>query len=455
MPTLRSRRLLVLLAVGFLAAAAAVAWWYFMAPSGPSPPVVPADGLERPVVEEIEKARQKVLRQPRSASAWGELGKLFRAHACLSEANVCLAEAARLAPSDSRWPYLLATDALLRAPDNALPPLRRAVEVGHADPEYRAAAQLRLAEALLERQELDEAERLFRQEQQRNPGSPRAAYGLALIAAAHDDLPAAVAYLTPVASSPFVRKKASAQLALLHRRLGNAEAVARYQREATRPPDDLPWPDPYITEVMRVEAGRHSRMTRATELEAQGRLHDAIVVLTDVVRQYPDERSYVALGITLAKARDYPAAEEMLRTTLRLAPEHVQGHYFLGVVLFMQAQEMWSGGDSQREQARVKLREADAVLKKATELKPDHALAWYYRGRALRYLDDRDAAIVCLRQAVLCRPESPDPILYLAESLAEAGRRDEAMSVLRSAMQGPGPLDPRLKETLERIEKGS
>src|SRR5437868_4746240 len=83
-------------------------------------------------------------------------------------------QAARLDPDDPKWPYARGLIALKRDPDNALPLLRQAA-AGISRPDYRAVANLQLAEALLERERLDEAEVLFRAEFQGAPDKARAA----------------------------------------------------------------------------------------------------------------------------------------------------------------------------------------------------------------------------------------------------------------------------------------
>jgi tetratricopeptide (TPR) repeat protein len=424
-------------------------WWWFW--GGPTPPAVPSEGVDGTVVEQLEKARLKVLWHPHDADAWGSLGKLFLVHGYPRQAHLCWGRAEELNPADSRWPYFRGVDAVLRDPPNALPYLRRAVAVGHSDPLYRTAARLRLAEVLLEAQQWDEAEQIFRDEYPADSTHARTTFGLGLIALFRGELEASAGLFQPLVNSPFARRKAAAQLALISRRLGQEQTAISYQNMVSQPPDDLPWPDPYVGEYARLEAGRLSRFTKATELEEQGRLPEAISLYREVVRDFPDERSYVALGIALAKAGDYPAAEEVLRTTLQLAPEHVTARYFLGLAVFFQAERQWNSGDAERARARSRFREVEEQLRRTTALKPDHALAHFYRGQALRYLDDRPGATAAFRQAVLCRPEYIDGHLALAEVLTEAGQKEEALGVLREAEKMAGAMDPRPKQALEKL----
>src|SRR5438270_13388914 len=89
------------------------------------------------------------------------------------EADRCFAEAARLDPDDPRWPYFRGLYALKYDPDHAVPFLRRADQAARSKPGYAAPVRLRLAEALLERGERDEAERLVDDVHRREPGNAR------------------------------------------------------------------------------------------------------------------------------------------------------------------------------------------------------------------------------------------------------------------------------------------
>ena len=86
------------------------------------------------------------------------LGQVLLANEFFPEAESCLRRAEELNPREPRWPYLQAAINLWTNP-GAEPKLRRAVELcGDSPPTPR----LRLAEWLLSRGRLDEAEAEFR-----------------------------------------------------------------------------------------------------------------------------------------------------------------------------------------------------------------------------------------------------------------------------------------------------
>src|SRR5438128_5493330 len=102
-----ARRPLLVAAFLVLACGAGVVWYYIRPKPAPTatPPEVKAEGIDPSVAAAISAARQKVLDDPRSAAAWGELGKLLLAHTFEAEAEVCFEQAERLDPDDGRWPY--------------------------------------------------------------------------------------------------------------------------------------------------------------------------------------------------------------------------------------------------------------------------------------------------------------------------------------------------------------
>jgi len=191
---------LLAVALATLAGGAVCVWWWLRPPTAAPviPPPIPPNIQDPEILQVIEETRQDVIDHPRSADAWGRLGMVLLAQLFDIDADHCFAEAARLDPSDARWPYGRGLLALKRNPDNALPFLRQAIAV-ESRPGTLSDYSMQLAEALLERRELDEAEQLFGQEYERDPSNLRAAFGLGLIAVARDDDRAAEKFLTVAA----------------------------------------------------------------------------------------------------------------------------------------------------------------------------------------------------------------------------------------------------------------
>jgi tetratricopeptide (TPR) repeat protein len=417
-----------------------------------SPPEVKAEGVDPSVAAAITAARQKVLDDPRSAAAWGELGKLLLAHTFETEAEVCFERAEKLDPDDGRWPYYRGLNAAGRDPVAAVGHFRDSVAGRHPNPAYASVARLRLAEALLDRQEYGAAAKLFEAERGSEVESSRAraVYGLGLVAVMRDDLTAAARHLAAAAATPFARRKASGQLARIARLRGDADAVGRYEQDATRPPPDRGWPDPFVAESNRLRVGQQKSLQEADALARRGQLPQAAALLAELSRQYPNELTYQATGAVLIQMGDYAQAEQALRTCLGFDPGHPQAHHLLATALFLHGESLWNRGE--RDRARELFRGAAEHGRRAAERKPDFAGAYTCRGRALLYLGERDEAVASLRKAVECRPEVADGHLYLGEALAEAGKPDEARASLKTAEQLAGPNDPRPRQALAKLE---
>ena len=449
-----ARWVLLAAAVLVLAGGAAGAWWWLRPPPAPPDPPMP-QGIQEPDVRAaIEAARQAVLKEPRSAGAWGRLGMTLEAQLFEPEADRCFAEAARLDPTDPRWPYFRGLYALKYDPDHAVPLLRQALAAGRASPEDESALRLRLAEALLERRELDEAERLFREELRRRPDDPRASYGLGLVAVARGDDAAAQQYLTAARASPTARKPATAQLAALARARGDDAAADAYEKEvASMPPGSPAWPDPLVEQIARLQVGSSNQSEEVEQLEREHRWQEAANVYLRQIDEHPTTAAYIGAGRDLARLGQYDRAFGLLREAVKRDTDNARAHFSLAQALFARAEREWqqSPGD---ERLKDLFREAAEHARKATELKLDFAQAYLFWGLSLKYLGDPAAAVAPLRQGVACLPGDLELQLALGEALLESGQGQEARTYLENAHR-LDPNDPRPPRDLERLRQKS
>lgn len=435
--------LIATLALLLLTAAGAGFWFLHRSVAGPVPPVVPANPAEPKFTAVAEKLRGEVLRARRSARAWGRLGQAFLANERMeSEAQICFAQAEQLDSDNPHWPYYQAS-ILLNEGDReaALPHLQHAAErCAVVDPE-NMVPRLRWAETLLALGRRDEAEQQFRQVLSRNPDDVRANYGMGLVAADRQEWNVSLTHLRGCLSSPFAQQKACVQLAFVSQCLGDSANAEKYRQQAERLPEDQEWIDPYVTEYLAWGVTKENRYRWAQSLEASGRLREAAAVLGPMLKEYPDY--YLApflLGKVLGQMGNLGEAEKALRQALRLAPEKVQVHYYLGVVLFRQAVEAADKGDKVR--AEKLYREAVQCCRDALTLKQDYGLALMTLGLALKELGQRGEALAALRQAVRCNPEHAELHYDLGEMLAEEGRKDEARDQLEQAIKMAPPNAP-------------
>lgn len=128
-------------------------------------------------------------------------------------------------------------------------------------------------------------------------------------------------------------------------------------------------------------------------------------------------------------ARQFDAAERLLRAALAADPGHWLARYTLAVVL----QDLGRHGEAADLYA--------AVL----AVKPEHLKAWNNYGIALQYSGQRAAAINAFRRALELAPDHAGARLNLSGLLAEAGRCDEARAVLEPycSVEAPNLFDLR------------
>jgi tetratricopeptide (TPR) repeat protein len=413
-------------------------WWLRRVPAAPLPPTVPANQPDPRVIAVIEKVRGNVLKEPRSALAWGRLGQAFLANEINAEAQTCFAEAERLDAANPRWPHYQASILVSQGqPEAALPLLQRAVERCEVSALDNPTPRLMLAETLFALGRLDEAEEQFRLVLARRTEEPRSYYGLALVATERQDWPASREHFLHCLDNPWTRRKACVQLAAVCRRLGEMDEAEKYRQQVQHLPLDQDWIDPFGTEYLPWVVKETKRYRYAEALEAMGQLHEAAEVWLRLVEDAPnDDRPRVALAKIIGLLGDTEGAERLLREALRLAPEKVRIHCYLGLVLLTRAEALARNGEG--EAAEKLYREAVQRARDALALKADFGVAHMALGLSLKGLGKRADALVALRQAARCDPENGEPHFYLGELLAEEGQQREAQEELRRALEmGP------------------
>jgi tetratricopeptide (TPR) repeat protein len=382
-----SRRRRIFLLLGGAALALVVGGWWWLHQRGPEPPDIVLKGVDPAVAEAVTEARQEVLREPHSAEAWGGLGMVLRAHDFAGEANRCFVEAARLDPMDARWPYLHALTLWFTDPDAALALLERAAELGgDARPEVR----LRLAENLMARGRLDEAEKHFRRVLEQDAGQPRAHLGLGRLAYQRDQLDACVDHLRLVAGHPCARRSARSLLAEVYQRRKDRSALQKLGSVAGLPADEM-WPDRFVAEVERLRVGMKALINQALDLVRQGQAPKGIDILRETAACYPEaERAWFFLGQTLNTVKSFPAAEEALARAVALVPGSLEAWFQLGISRFRQG----------------KYSEAADAFEKVIQLKVNHGLAHYNLGQCRKQLGDRPGAMAAFRAALRYKPDN-------------------------------------------------
>ena len=361
-------------------------WWRPQTPPAPEPPRPDLTDVDPEVVEAITAEQERVRQQPQNGTAWGRLGMVFRAHDFGEEANRCFREAERLDPHEPRWPYLQGLTRVMTDPEAGIPCLERAAERAKDDP---LAPRLRLAEVLLERGQLDEAQAHLDWARRRAAGEPRTQLGLGRLAVLRGQWKTALEHLEYCLEDPHSRRLAHILRAEVLGRLGETEAARVTQQEAERLPEDQAWPDPFVLEVLSLQCGLRFRLQRADELFAAQRQGDAIRLMEETVTRYPQSAATrLKLGDFFRRMGHLDRAERAFAEAVRLDAESAEGWFLLGCM-----------------QARDRPGEAADSFRRTIRLKPDHALAHFNLAHRLKEMGDRAGAANEFRAALRCQPD--------------------------------------------------
>ena len=159
---------------------------------------------------------------------------------------------------------------------------------------------------------------------------------------------------------------------------------------------------------------------QAREHYQHGRHQEANRVLGAALRAQPGNWQLWNLAGVVAKAMGKPdGAEQCLRRAIALAPDYVEAHYNLGLLL---------------QQAR-RAEEALAAYREALRVAPDHKRALNNLSDLLVDLDRVDEAIQCCRQAIALDPGYAKAHHNLGRAYSHAGRFEEALPALYRAIE--------------------
>jgi tetratricopeptide (TPR) repeat protein len=426
-------------------------WWQSRAPE---PPEIPLEGLDPEVADIITDTRGEVLAEPRSAEAWGKLGRVLLANEVYSEiALACFQQAEWLDPENPRWPYFRAR--LMKAgQDEVLAEVERALGLCEPGALEQIAPRLFLAETFLAQGKSEAAEQHLRRVLDVEPDSARAQYDLGMVMVARSDWQAGRRHFEACLGNAQARGKAAAQLAMVCLRLGDKNAADKYAELAARSPRDAVWTDPFLAGDGQYDRRKRDRYRQAEEREAEetpAGLIAAAKILTDLARDFPkDDLPHIMLARVLGKMGRFEQAEQEIRIALSRAPNKSQPHYLLSLILFGQAEKMDQRANKDPRQVQELLEQSVAAARQALQRTPDYGHAHMALGRALWQLGKRPEAIAAMRDAVQCRPEFADNHLFLGLALAEEGNLAEARPYLEQARLLAGPQDSRARVALAK-----
>ena len=338
--------------------------------------------------------------------AYGDLGRLYLAYDLVGPAAACLRNAWRLAPSDLRWPYLLAGlyqnerrmeeasaafDAVLELAPGYLPALLRQGNV-----------RLALGEA-------EPARRLFERALEVDPGSAAARAGLGRAAAALGEHQVAVGHFEAALAGQPRASSLRYPLALAYRELGRMDEARR--ELALRGTGTVAFRDPLVEGLLELATGAGVHVMLGNRALRQGNTETAIGRYRQALEADPaSANAHQALGGALSRQGDLEGAVRHYSASLAIQPDNPPLHYNLGTVLVER------GADEQA------VRHFRAALAQA----PDYHNARFNLAATLARLGRFEAALAEYRVLAGEAPEDTATSFYMAQVLRRLGEHEEA-----------------------------
>ena len=174
-------------------------------------------------------------------------------------------------------------------------------------------------------------------------------------------------------------------------------------------------------QLLTLEPGNLAgRNNLALLFEAGGEPEAALDELSIALRHHADQVDLlVNRGAIQGTLKRYREAEADLRRALRLAPQHAGAHFNLGLVL-------WRKGLPE---------DAADAFRRALELEPDNAAGWYYLGDALNQLGDCARAQHALEKSLELDPSTPKTYHMLGRVFDRLNRPNDAIEMYRRARE--------------------
>jgi tetratricopeptide (TPR) repeat protein len=392
-------------------------------------PTVDLSGAPKSIADEIRHTRGLVDAEPRSASAWGSYGSALVANEFFAAAPPCFARAEKLDPADGRWPHLLGLSLVGSDRTQAAAAFRRAI----AAAPKQTISYLALADLLAEDGADVEAEKLFLQALQLEPGNPRTQLALARIDFRAGRYDAALKKATAAAKFVGNRRDLHQLLLQIHQRM-NQTADAQHEERIlglfAKSRQDPSWEDPIASATLEYKRGPASIADRAKYLIDADNPEEAVRRLTELSPEEAEDpivlttlgRAQTRLGEFEKAAKTFEAAlakckDTQYSRTVTLAPQSAKIEFDRGMLAV----------------AKKEHKAAAERFEAAAKIKPDYDVALYNLGQCYNVLGDKPAAIAAFERAVKANSANVDARLALAKLLINAGRKKDAQPLLVDA----------------------
>src|SRR3989441_2747757 len=345
--------------------------------------------------------------------AYGTMGENYQAYSLNAAARECYLNAARLAPQDFRWVYLLGK--LDQQEDMTEDAVRRYRSSGTLQPEY-LAVPVNLGNIYLQLNRLEEAKENFKRALVIDKNCAAALYGLGQVALSQksyaeaiDDLEAALA-LAPGAN------RIHYALAMAYRNLGDVKnATVHLAQQGTV---GVRVNDPLLDSLQELIKGERIHLIRGKLALESRRYTEAIDEFRRAIMANRESLpAHINLGAALLQTGDPKGAAANFEQALRIDPENTNAHYNLAILL---------ANDNKHETAIPHLR---YIL----SLDPKDASARSFFAGELLKAGQLDEALVEFSRIAETDPDNEEALLNQVKLLQQKHDHRQALDRLKKA----------------------
>lgn len=260
---------------------------------------------------------------------YGLTGQIYQAYSLQKPARECYLNAARLAPKDFRWVYLLAK--LSEREGDAQEAIKYFTAARQLQPDYLPVF-VNLGNIFLQLNRLDEAEANFRSALAINENTAAAEYGLGQAALSKRSYPDAARHLEKALSLSPESNRLHYALAMAYRGLGKLDQ-SRSQL-ALSGAVGVRVTDPLVDGLQNLVKGARLHLIRGRMALEARRFSEAADAFRKAIAAQPDSiPAHFNLGAALSQTGDLRGAVAQFEEILRLDPNHPNTHYNLGLLL--------------------------------------------------------------------------------------------------------------------------
>ena len=351
---------------------------------------VKLDDLDSQARDSIQLARQELnealqaqpVQTDRLAAAYGELGGLYQVHFVFPAAEVCYQNAMQLEPTEFRWVYYAAW--LIDTNGSTRQALALYEQAHTLKPGYKALS-VRLGNALLDLNELDQAQAAYEQVVNATGLEAAALYGLGQVALLRRDYDTAIdAFTRALTYDPAASRIHYPLAQALRATQRNDEAKAQLALRGDQPPS---FRDPQIESLEALKIG--------------SRIH-FIQAMKDI------------------KLQDYAAASEAFARGLDSEPDNVLARISYARTLYL----------------IDKKTEARLALQAALAIQPNNSLGLFLLGILIEEQGDTDRAADFYHRVISHAPDHAGAHHYLANQYFRQGNYAKAAQHYASSLRG-------------------